>query len=398
MSITQEQKELFKTLFFKTVEEYSKIISLPLDQVFLQVIPLTIQTASEYLVKFEQEIKEKLTQSRIKSNKIKSALDSATQKNGKKSTEKQSQTTVNDVNNPSSRKDSMRHIVGKKCVRGPDWKWNDQDGGDGSEGRVTQVKSNGWVKVKWINNRSENKYRWGYENKFDLKIIDEITVTDDGDIPSYEEQMKKNVEWLRGKTVVRGRDWKWSDQDGGDGNTGIVNDIDDDGWVEVKWENGKVGQYRWGNGNCYDLKVVPKKESVSDVKSEKKEEMKEMKETTERKEMKDDIKEEKEMKEKSDESESKEERKEEKESDESDDTIPFIPGMNPFTAIPGLEFLAGMAGIPGMPGMAFGSDDDDDDIPFVIPETMPPKRKGPIIEEITDEDEQEEEPKEEDDD
>ena len=39
--------------------------------------------------------------------------------------------------------------VGTKVVRGPDWKWAEQDGGEGSKGEIVDVKSNGWVLVKW---------------------------------------------------------------------------------------------------------------------------------------------------------------------------------------------------------------------------------------------------------
>ena len=99
-----------------------------------------------------------------------------------------------------------------------------------------------------------------------------------------------SADWLVDKNVVRGRDWKWGDQDGGNGNVGIVRDTCEDGWVEVKWRNGKVGQYRWGNDNCFDLKVVPR-DFVKEIKEEK--EIKEMKEEKEIKEMK----EEKEVKE-----------------------------------------------------------------------------------------------------
>ena len=56
--------------------------------------------------------------------------------------------------------------------------------------------------------------------------------------------------------VVRGIDWKWDNQDGGMGNKGTVVYVKDQ-WVNVKWDNSKKPlDYRWGNQDCYDLKVV----------------------------------------------------------------------------------------------------------------------------------------------
>ena len=40
----------------------------------------------------------------------------------------------------------------------------------------------------------------------------------------------------RGRRVVRGPDWQWGDQDGGAGEHGMLEDLDKDGWVFVRWE------------------------------------------------------------------------------------------------------------------------------------------------------------------
>ncbi len=54
-------------------------------------------------------------------------------------------------------------------MRGPDWEWGDQDGGKGSIGTVTDTDDDdGWVKVKWDSNSSNNSYRVGHNGKFDL--------------------------------------------------------------------------------------------------------------------------------------------------------------------------------------------------------------------------------------
>lgn len=70
--------------------------------------------------------------------------------------------------------------VGDRVVRGPDWKWQVQDGGEGGMGTVTFVPSGGkgWATVKW-DNGTQNNYRWGYEEiygdpasaKYDLMVV-----------------------------------------------------------------------------------------------------------------------------------------------------------------------------------------------------------------------------------
>eukprot|EP01028_Stygiella_incarcerata_P013677 TRINITY_DN82_c0_g1_i5.p1 TRINITY_DN82_c0_g1~~TRINITY_DN82_c0_g1_i5.p1 ORF type:complete len:209 (+),score=58.76 TRINITY_DN82_c0_g1_i5:90-716(+) len=62
-----------------------------------------------------------------------------------------------------------------------------------------------------------------------------------------------------GTRVRRGRDWKWDDQDGGSGNFGTVmkDQLPTDEWVEVRWDNGHLNHYRFGQGPHVDLEVVP---------------------------------------------------------------------------------------------------------------------------------------------
>ena len=60
-----------------------------------------------------------------------------------------------------------------------------------------------------------------------------------------------------GDIVVRGPDWEWNDQDGGEGCKGIVlSDPDSQGWVKVVWSEQGENNYRWGHGNCYDLRIL----------------------------------------------------------------------------------------------------------------------------------------------
>lgn len=67
-------------------------------------------------------------------------------------------------------------FVGAKVIRGPDWDWGNQDGGDGKCGRVTEIR--GWdnesgrsvANVTWLCG-STNVYRVGHKGKVDLKVL-----------------------------------------------------------------------------------------------------------------------------------------------------------------------------------------------------------------------------------
>lgn len=62
-------------------------------------------------------------------------------------------------------------LVGTRVVRGPDWKWGNQDGGVGHVGTVVKSKSEQTVSVVWDSGDS-NVYRIGSENSFDLLVYD----------------------------------------------------------------------------------------------------------------------------------------------------------------------------------------------------------------------------------
>jgi hypothetical protein len=68
--------------------------------------------------------------------------------------------------------------VGDRVMRGPDWKWSSQDGGEGNLGTVERISAwgqeeNTAVTVKWDNNQWTNTYRWGAKGFFDLVIVTE---------------------------------------------------------------------------------------------------------------------------------------------------------------------------------------------------------------------------------
>ena len=71
----------------------------------------------------------------------------------------------------------MKVLVGLRVVRGPDWEWGDQDGGEGHVGTVVEVgepiSSSGGraVVVQWdCGNRC--KYRCGVGKKHHLRVFD----------------------------------------------------------------------------------------------------------------------------------------------------------------------------------------------------------------------------------
>ena len=70
------------------------------------------------------------------------------------------------------------------------------------------------------------------------------------------------MSFLYGVRVVRGPDWKWDDQDGGEGNVGTVIDTPDSEWkqfgprtVTVVWDSGIKAQYRTGPPGSFDLRA-----------------------------------------------------------------------------------------------------------------------------------------------
>lgn len=72
--------------------------------------------------------------------------------------------------------------VGVRVVRGPDWRWGEQDGGAGYAGTVVEVGRPGssttpdrTVVVQWDAGARTN-YRVGYQTAFDLKLLDNAPV------------------------------------------------------------------------------------------------------------------------------------------------------------------------------------------------------------------------------
>ncbi|XP_071837816.1 E3 ubiquitin-protein ligase MIB1-like [Apostichopus japonicus] len=211
-----------------------------------------------------------------------------------------------------------RHImegVGAKVVRGPDWKWGKQDGGEGHVGTVRSFESPEEVVVVWANGTAANYRCAGF---YDLRILDSAPtgIKHDGtmcdfcrmqpiygirwkcaECPNYDlcsicyhgdkhhlrhrfyrittpnservamEPRRKSKKIMSrgifpGARIVRGVDWEWEDQDGGNGRRGRVADVQD--WSALSprsaayiiWDNGSKNLYRLGYEGMSDLKVV----------------------------------------------------------------------------------------------------------------------------------------------
>lgn len=57
-----------------------------------------------------------------------------------------------------------------------------------------------------------------------------------------------------GSRVMRGTDWKWGKQDGGEGHLGTVRNFESPEEVVVVWDNGTAANYRCSG--AFDLKIV----------------------------------------------------------------------------------------------------------------------------------------------
>uniref|UniRef100_A0A131YG45 RING-type E3 ubiquitin transferase n=1 Tax=Rhipicephalus appendiculatus TaxID=34631 RepID=A0A131YG45_RHIAP len=205
--------------------------------------------------------------------------------------------------------------VGSRVIRGPDWKWGKQDGGDGHLGTVRNFESSEEVVVVWDNGTAAN-YRCS--GTYDLRIVDSaptgikhegtmcdtcrqqpifgirwkcaecsnydlcsmcyhgdkhqlrhrfFRITNPGSERALMEPRRKSKKMgvrgmFPGARVVRGVDWQWEDQDGGNGRRGKVTEIQD--WsaasprsaAYVVWDNGAKNLYRVGFEGMADLKVV----------------------------------------------------------------------------------------------------------------------------------------------
>ncbi|XP_041319607.1 E3 ubiquitin-protein ligase MIB2 [Pyrgilauda ruficollis] len=214
--------------------------------------------------------------------------------------------------------------VGMRVVRGVDWKWGSQDSGEGNVGTVVEIGRTGspttpdkTVVVQWDQGNRTN-YRTGFQGAYDLLLYDNAQIgvrhpniicdcckkhgirgmrwkckmcfdydlctqcymNNKHDLSHSFERYetahsqpvlvspRQNLTRItlkgtfQGAKVVRGPDWEWGNQDGGEGKTGRVVDIR--GWdvetgrsvASVTWADGTTNVYRVGHKGKVDLKCT----------------------------------------------------------------------------------------------------------------------------------------------
>ena len=70
----------------------------------------------------------------------------------------------------------MEPVLGLRVVRGPDWEWGDQDGGEGFVGTVAGLEEGGGAVIVQWDMGQRCRYRCGQDNKFDLRILDSAQI------------------------------------------------------------------------------------------------------------------------------------------------------------------------------------------------------------------------------
>ncbi|XP_067666488.1 uncharacterized protein [Haliotis asinina] len=150
--------------------------------------------------------------------------------------------------------------LGSRVVRGPDWRWGNQD----SQGPGTVINHDADGPSVWVlwDTGNRNVYRCGLQNEFDVLIVD--------DQPRiFGDSHRVEI----GAQVERGPHWQesYGNQDGGPGSHGVV--IRRQGQrIMVRWENGSIHKYRFGENNMYDVVMrdpfacLPEKTSLQSTK------------------------------------------------------------------------------------------------------------------------------------
>lgn len=71
---------------------------------------------------------------------------------------------------------------------------------------------------------------------------------------SVTNRLRTNMPEGVGARVVRGPDWKWGKQDGGEGHVGTVRNFESAEEIVVIWDNGTAANYRCAG--AYDLRIL----------------------------------------------------------------------------------------------------------------------------------------------
>ncbi|XP_052794664.1 uncharacterized protein LOC128227831 [Mya arenaria] len=107
-------------------------------------------------------------------------------------------------------------------------------------GTVISKRKNGMVKVVWSDGTID-KLRYGVGGVYDITLV--------------KNQGGEQAVMSIGALVVRGPDWRWGEQDGREGNTGVVLKIEKS-VLHVIWQHGGQGNYRYGYSKKYDVKLL----------------------------------------------------------------------------------------------------------------------------------------------
>ena len=70
----------------------------------------------------------------------------------------------------------MKPVLGLRVVRGPDWEWGDQDGGEGFVGTVVGAEEGGRVATIQWDMGYRSRYRCGHEDKSDIRVLDNAQI------------------------------------------------------------------------------------------------------------------------------------------------------------------------------------------------------------------------------
>lgn len=100
--------------------------------------------------------------------------------------------------------------VGVRVARGPDWKWGQQDDGEGHVGTVVEIGKAGsttspdkTVVVQW-DSGSRTNYRVGYQGAYDLRVIDNAPIGISHNISGFQKAMT-NFHYDKLKSEMRGQ-------------------------------------------------------------------------------------------------------------------------------------------------------------------------------------------------
>ncbi|XP_053406216.1 uncharacterized protein LOC128559112 [Mercenaria mercenaria] len=115
-------------------------------------------------------------------------------------------------------------------------------------GTIIGARKKGFMKVLWSDGTME-KCKFGVNGNYDFQVSKDQAV---------------DCSHLHiGSLVARGRDWRWKDQDGGEGSVGVVLKVDGP-VVHVIWPHGGQGNYRYGYNKKFDLALCKTRRNTTE--------------------------------------------------------------------------------------------------------------------------------------